>query len=329
MRHWTGILTTTLMLAASPVGAAPAAVPPVMIEGAQQHLIPHIVGRYRVGLSAAQASKDKGFLVPTATYQWPGTYFDAAFKGDTVFVRLNDSANILNVLIDGKRIATLNKPGEVIETYKGDTSPKRECTKDEIWATTDTQQAWGPLTAKHYKADYQVNAYSGIGFVRNYDGSAGDTMPQRYPYALFDSKVAYTDETWKPQIIVIALGGNDFSTPVRPNEKWASEEALTSDFEATYVRFVKDLRSHNPDAGILLLSYDPGRISNTIQTVMTTLQTTGESHIGFLEVSGFTQTGCDWHLDLNDHIKVAGLVETYIDSHPDLWPQTWSPTSAK
>jgi hypothetical protein len=45
----------------------------------------------------------------------------------------------------------------------GNTSGKRQCTEDEVWATTDTSQAFGPLTAHHYKADYQINAISGRG----------------------------------------------------------------------------------------------------------------------------------------------------------------------
>jgi hypothetical protein len=38
-------------------------------------------------------------------------------------------------------------------------------------ATTDNSQAFGPKVAKHYAADYQVNAISGRGIVRNFNGS--------------------------------------------------------------------------------------------------------------------------------------------------------------
>src|SRR4029078_7584141 len=34
-------------------------------------------------------------------------------------------------------------------------SGTRECTEDKVWATTDTSQAFGPVIARHYDADYQ------------------------------------------------------------------------------------------------------------------------------------------------------------------------------
>jgi hypothetical protein len=93
----------------------------------------------------------------------------------------------------------------------GDTSPSRDCTSDQVWATTDSSQAFGPKVAKHYGADYQINAISGRGIVRNYNGSPGDPLPAAYPFALFEHSARYADNGWHPQIIVIALGTNDFS----------------------------------------------------------------------------------------------------------------------
>src|SRR6185312_14756892 len=95
----------------------------------------------------------------------------------------------------------------------GNTSRTRECTQDDVWKTTDNSQSFGPLIAGHYAADYQINAISGRGIVRNYNGTPGDTLPVAYPYVLFDKKEEYSDPHWKPQIIVISLGTNDFSTP--------------------------------------------------------------------------------------------------------------------
>lgn len=45
----------------------------------------------------------------------------------------------------------------------GNTSEQRICKGDEVWSTTDNSLAFGPLTATHYGADYQVNAISGRG----------------------------------------------------------------------------------------------------------------------------------------------------------------------
>ena len=202
----------------------------------------------------------------------------------------------------------------------GNTSSKRECTKDEIWATTDTQQAFGPLTAKHFNADYQINAYSGRGIVRNYDGFIGDPLPALYPYALFDGKTEYNDPTWQPQIIMIALGGNDFSTPVHAGEKWHTQEELRADYIASYVTFVKTLRARNPNTSFLLADYGEPEIISDIAEVIKRLNADGETRVApFSAGSGFELTGCDWHLNTADDKRISATLIAYLDAHPDLW----------
>ena len=142
--------------------------------------------------------------------------------------------------------------GDSYTSGYGNTSTKRECTQEEVWATTDTQQAFGPQVAKRYDADYQINSFSGIGIVRGYDGGKGPQMPARYPYALLDGPDLYKNSEWNPQIVVIALGGNDFSTPVHANEKWTTQEELRADYIASYVKFVKQVRATHPAANFVL-----------------------------------------------------------------------------
>ncbi|MDV6332713.1 SGNH/GDSL hydrolase family protein [Asticcacaulis sp. 201] len=329
-------------------------------------MIPPIVGRVKAEATAV-------------TYQWPGTYIEAAFTGPDISINLNDSANILRVYVDGVLKTTLNRPGKTVEALThlgkgphtirlerltetqgttgafegfftpkatvtavaprarqiefigdsytvgyGNTSSKRQCTPDELWATTDTQQAFGPLTAKHYSADYQINAFSGRGIVRNYDGFIGDPLPALYPYALYDGKSQYTNPAWQPQIIVIALGGNDFSTPVHAGEKWKSQDELRADYIASYVAFVKTLRERNPTARFLLADYGEAEIIGDITEVIRRLATDGETRVSaFHAGSDFERTGCDWHLNTADSQRISQALIAYIDGHPDLLPASW------
>ena len=202
----------------------------------------------------------------------------------------------------------------------GNTSAKRTCTKDEIWATTDTSQAFGPLTAKHFDADYQINAYSGRGVVRNYDGVApGVPLPALYPYELFDRKTAYSDPAWHPQLIVVGLGGNDFSTPLHPTEKWATREALAADYEASYVAFLKNVRARNPKAYLLIESYKASEAGPHIDNVVAKLKAEGETRIDSVMIGDFELTGCDWHLNVKDDQKISAQMTAWIDAHPDIW----------
>ncbi len=286
-------------------------------------------------------------------YQWPGTYFETAFKGTELFFQVGANHEILHIVVDGKPPLILNKPesgtyrlsglsnqphtvsvlvatesqdgpntfgGFGITTHEkplptkihprqiefigdshtvgyGNTSPKTECTTDEVWATTDNTQAFGPLTANHYQADYRINAISGRGIVRNYNGFAADTLPAAYPYLLFDKKQQDTDPNWKPQIIVIALGTNDFSTPLNPGEKWKTRDELHADYEATYLRFLKDLRANNPGAHIILWATEManGEIESEVKKVADQAKAQGETKLTFLPIDHLTFKGCHSH----------------------------------
>ncbi|MGZ6041055.1 MAG: GDSL-type esterase/lipase family protein [Asticcacaulis sp.] len=203
----------------------------------------------------------------------------------------------------------------------GNTSGKRECTEQEVWATTDTSQAFGPLTAKHFNADYQVNAISGRGIVRNYGGFVAPSMPEQYPYVLFDQKDLYNDAGWHPQIIVIGLGTNDFTTPLHDGEKWKTRDELHADYEATYVKFVQELRAKNPGAFFILMASDgaAGEIQAEVQKVMAQLNAAGESRIAFLPMNGLEFTGCNYHPSTADDRKVADSLTGFIDAHPEVW----------
>lgn len=213
--------------------------------------------------------------------------------------------------------------GDSYSAGYGNTSSKRECTEDEIWATTDTQQAFGPLTAKHYDADYQINAYSGIGIVRNYNGVAPKrSMPLLYRSALLEDETIhpYANAKWDPAIVVIALGGNDFSTPVHAGEKWASEDALTNDYIASYVAFVQQVRASHPSARFILMDYGEERVAAALTEIIKRLNAASETRVTSLSTGGgFELTGCDWHLNTADDKRISATLIAYIDAHPELW----------
>ena len=228
----------------------------------------------------------------------------------------------------------------------GTTSTKRTCTPEEIHATTDTQLAWGSLIARHYDADYQINAVSGIGMVRNYGGSPGAVMPDRYgrdlmgvpvdihsyqtvtasvstegaalrPYGVLDDR---SPDNWQPQIIVIALGDNDFATPLTPAEHWADMAALRGDFTMTYLAFLKTLRARNPKATFVLVDYGEPELIPDLVAIAAIAKVRGDDRIlTWSTGTSFEQTGCDWHLSVNDHKRIAADLEAFIDAHPGLW----------
>ena len=202
----------------------------------------------------------------------------------------------------------------------GNRSPKRECSDDEVWSSTDTSRAYGPQLARRYGADYRVNAISGRGVVRNYGGATGDTLPQAWPFVLFDHSVRDEDRAWQPQAVVIALGTNDFSTPLGEGERWKDRAALREDYERSYVAFVQSLRARWPDAHFLLWStgLHEGEIRRSVQRVVARLQEAGETRAGYVPVDGLEMGGCHWHPSLADHARIADILQARIDALPGL-----------
>jgi lysophospholipase L1-like esterase len=198
----------------------------------------------------------------------------------------------------------------------GNTSPRRECTEDEVWETTDTSQSLGPILANRYRADYQVNAISGRGIVRNYGGFEADTLPAAYPFALLEHGATYDDPAWRPQLIVISLGTNDFSTPLKLDEKWRSRAELRDDYEKTYVRFVQKLRVQNPRASFILWATDTaeGEVADETERVVDMLRASGETRVKFLLVPGLSFSGCDYHPSVEDDRQIAEQLAAMIDA---------------
>jgi lysophospholipase L1-like esterase len=203
----------------------------------------------------------------------------------------------------------------------GNTSKTRECTEDQVWATTDTTQSFGAKVADHYGADYQINAISGRGIVRNYDGTPDDPLPVAYPFALLDHSVTYEDSRWHPQIIVIALGTNDFSTQLHAGEPWATRDALHADYEANYLKFLEGLRARNPNAFIIVWATDLAEreIQQEAGKVVAQLQNSGQDRIAFIPVDALTMEGCNWHPSLADHATIADKLIHFIDERNMAW----------
>lgn len=203
----------------------------------------------------------------------------------------------------------------------GVTSPRRACSPAEIRAATDTSRGFGAMLGKAYGADYQVNAISGRGVVRNYDGFAAPKLPEAYPYVLFDRAVRAVEPDWHPQVIVVSLGTNDFSTPLHAGERWATRDALHADYEATYLRFLRGLRAHAPDALIVLWATDlaDGEVAAENSKLVATLRAAGDARIAFVAVKGLAFGGCDAHPSLADQRIIADRIGAAIDANRPGW----------
>ena len=186
----------------------------------------------------------------------------------------------------------------------GNISKKRECSQAEVHDTTDTTLAFGPVLARRLDADYRVIAYSGYGIVRNYNGAKpGENLPFLYPRAI-PGEAEGVAADWSPQVIVINLGSNDFSTPVHTGEAWAHAAALHADYRARYIDFVTMLRAKHPRARIFLMGAE-----NFYADVAAVAAATRATPV---EVPKLEMTGCHWHPSIRDNVVEADLLQKAI-----------------
>jgi hypothetical protein len=196
----------------------------------------------------------------------------------------------------------------------GNVSTTRDCTQQQVHDLTDTTQSYGAMVARAMEADYRINAFSGFGIVRNYNGgSAGDSMVKRYSRAIpgEGAPLAGDDPDWRPEVIVINLGTNDFSTPVKPGEAWADADALKADYRATYAAFVRELAKKQPQARFVLLGGDS--FIDQVQAVKAGLDAELPDRLTVRHVTGLAMTGCHYHPSVADNATMAALVREAIE----------------
>jgi hypothetical protein len=213
--------------------------------------------------------------------------------------------------------------GDSAMTGFGARSGTRECSSEQVQLTTDTQRAFPALIAKKHGADYQINAVSGAGVVRNYGGGNPDrTLPRVYPFTFFDRSVPYLDPEWSPRLIMIKLEA-DFAAPLKPNEQWASDAELARDYASRYGSFIAELHGRHPNAAFLLWWFDRDSVRdiNTAllldhmqQQIGATARAAGvrDLHVVPMRLKGLKRTACASHYSLSDHNKLADYFSDFI-----------------
>ena len=202
----------------------------------------------------------------------------------------------------------------------GNTSSSRSCPGSGVHDTTDSQQGFGPTLARFVGADYRVNAYSGFGIVRNYNGAApGESVPLLYPRLKPDDPANLETDpgAWHPQVIVINLGTNDFSTPVHAGEAWADKEALAADYRAKYIAFTRMLMANQPQAHLILMGSD--LFYDQVQQIAAALNRSARQPVTTLHFGDLEMTGCDYHPSVKDDRTLAAGLQALLAQHPEYW----------
>jgi hypothetical protein len=215
-------------------------------------------------------------------------------------------------LADGKSLlAAPAKPKRKIEfigdSYTvgyGNESPSRTCDEQKLRAYTNTNRSFPTLIAKAFHAQGMILGWSGEGMIRNYGDSnkKSDTpYPSYYGKTLcaIDSNWNFT--RWTPDLVVICLCTNDYSTTPHPDE---------TAFVNAYHAFITRVLGNYPNAHILCVGTNTDSSNKVLKRIVA--QETGS--LGHTKVyldsfpDNLKMTGCDWHPALSDDSAVAKVL---------------------
>jgi hypothetical protein len=187
----------------------------------------------------------------------------------------------------------------------------RACSDGELAAYTNTQKTYAVLAAKAFGAEYQVNAFSGLGLARHFNGGS-DFLPFQDYYERSvhadPQSAPWKPGGWIPKVVVIGLGANDFSTPLSAYEEFATREELHRTFREKYVSFLKSLRMRYHGAKFILMaaSLPPDdEMKTQVKLVIESEKAAGRKDLHYFEFDNATGYGCAWHPDRAAHRKGA------------------------
>jgi lysophospholipase L1-like esterase len=193
--------------------------------------------------------------------------------------------------------------GDSITCGYGNEAPKKE---DRFSANTENNYlTYGAITGRELGAEYTCIAWSGRKLWPD------NTIPEIYGRALpQDAKSAWDFTSWKPDVVVLNLGTNDFGSKNPERKGW------TDACQA----FIRTIRKNYPEAHIFCAvgpmmsdGYPPGnKALSTIRGYLTGVvdeaNKAGDKRVHFLEFATQDQAngiGADWHPSVKTHQIMA------------------------
>ena len=179
--------------------------------------------------------------------------------------------------------------------------------------TENCNLTYAAIPSRYFDADFNLVSHSGQGIARNYDNAgAGYHMPHRYNQTFNTSKEPIWDPSaapYKPDMVVIYLGTNDFSCGEQPAE---------INFRNNYISLLNKIKdNYGEDTPILCMASpaDPYLYDYVRNAVVVS----GLKKVAYMAVSNFAHNyeddlGASWHPNYQGHIKVASCMIPYIST---------------
>ena len=171
--------------------------------------------------------------------------------------------------------------------------------------TENCDQAYGCIIARYFDADYALTAHSGQGMVRDWGDAkqiSDKNMSTRYTHIFDDhGDIDYGFDSYRPQLVMINLGTNDFSPTAIPTDE---------QYVNAYLKMIATIRSHYE--GVKILCITPHSASRYLKAALGLLRerTLGMENVYMANsldnmVTEARDMGNDWHPNYQGQKKIA------------------------
>lgn len=172
--------------------------------------------------------------------------------------------------------------------------------------------AYSTIIPRYFDADYTIIAHSGRGAVRNYGDSvrvSAVSMKHKFLQTLdMDTLSRWSFEGYRPDVVIINLGANDFSTEPHP---------YRSEFVDAYSEIVANiLEKYGSSTKIICVM--PYAISAPVDSYFEEIiKRAGEADIHFVRmpvdyINGDSDRGAVWHPNYQGQKKMAMMLIPYV-----------------
>lgn len=179
--------------------------------------------------------------------------------------------------------------------------------------TENCNLTYAAITARYFGADFNLVSHSGQGIARNYDNlGPGYHMPHRYKQVFNTAKEPLWEPAmgaYTPDVVVIYLGTNDFST---------GEQPLEVNFRNNYIALLKRIKA-NYGEDIPILCMGSNANPYLYDYIRSAVVVSGLKKVAYMTVSNFAHNyeddlGASWHPNYQGHVKVASCMIPYIST---------------
>ena len=203
--------------------------------------------------------------------------------------------------------------GDSFTSAAGNEAPSEEAPTP-MQAFTNIDKGFGPIVAKNYGAQYHISSICGIGLTLDWQGIYTYNMRDYFDRGLASQDEPKWDfEQWQPNLVVIALGLNDYSGYGGYQNDIQEEE--TAEYIASYHEFIGTIRDYYPGVKILAVAPHVEWIRNCIKDVVETENNEGREDIFYAQYSyyngGYVNNG---HPDVATHAGIAEELIAAIDT---------------